>query len=487
MARRKLDEYKRKRSFDETPEPAGDQGPGGDSSRFVVQEHHASHLHWDLRLEHDGVAVSWALPKGVPQHPKENRLAVHTEDHPLEYLSFEGEIPEGSYGAGTMSVWDSGTYEAEKFRSDEVILTFAGDRVQGRYALFQTGGKNWMIHRMDPPAEDGRVPQPTGGIKPMAATLGELPRDESGWAFELKWDGVRAIAYCDHGHITLESRNLREITSQYPEVRPMAEQLGALQAVVDGEIVALDEEGKPDFQRLQQRMHLGSAAAVKRKAAESPVTYIAFDLLFLEGRELYELPYSDRRRLLAGLELDGPCWRTPAHREGDGEALLEVTRRQGLEGVVAKRLDSQYRPGKRSRSWLKVKNVDSQDLVIGGWLPGEGRRTNTIGALAVGYYDDEANLSYAGRVGTGFDEATLGKLSTLLGKLEADESPFAGRQPPKQTRFVEPKLVAEIEFREWTRAGTLRAPSFKGLRDDRDPLEVRRAPPGEPGEGESAR
>ena len=242
----------------------------------------------------------------MPEHPKENRLAVHTEDHPLEYLAFEGEIPEGSYGAGTMSVWDRGTYEAEKFRKDEVILTFSGERVQGRYALFQTDGKNWMIHRMDPPADPERVPMPAGASSRWRPPWAKLPRDESGWAFELKWDGVRAIAYCDHGHIRLESRNLRDITSQYPEIRPMAEQLGSLQAVIDGEVVALDDDGRPDFQRLQQRMHLGSAAAVRRKAAESPVTYIAFDLLFLEGRELYDLPYADRRRLLAGLDLDGP-------------------------------------------------------------------------------------------------------------------------------------------------------------------------------------
>ena len=322
----------------------------------------------------------------------------------------------------------------------------------------------------------------------MAAVLETLPRDEAGWAFELKWDGVRAIAYCDHGHIKLESRNLRDITSQYPEVRPLAEQLGSLQAIIDGEVVALDEDGRPDFQLLQQRMHLGSAAAVRRKAAESPVTYIAFDLLFLEGRELYDLPYADRRRLLAGLELDGACWRTPAHREGDGAELLALTRKQGLEGIMAKRLDSPYRSGKRSRTWLKVKNVHSQDLVIGGWLPGEGRRTNTLGALAVGYYeeaDDGPQLRYAGRVGTGFREETLRDLMATLRKLDRGESPFSGRQPPKQTNFVEPKLVAEIEFREWTRASTLRAPSFKGLRDDRNPLEVRRTPADETSQAES--
>jgi bifunctional non-homologous end joining protein LigD len=509
MAKRKLDEYERKRAFDLTPEPsgttpqtkrkgrsAGRRQPeaaadgAAASGRFVVQEHHARRLHWDLRLERDGVAVSWALPKGVPQHPKENRLAVHTEDHPLEYLEWEGEIPKGEYGAGTMAIWDHGTYEAEKFRDDEVILTFAGERVEGRYALFQTDGDNWMIHRMDPPADPAREPMPSDGIKPMMATLAKLPPDD-GWGYELKWDGVRAIAYCDAGHIRLESRNLREITSQYPEVRPLAAELGARQAILDGEIVAFDDDGRPDFQRLQRRMHLASEAAVRRRAADTPATYVLFDLLFLDGRDLTDLPYAKRRERLEELGLDGPSWQTPAYRQRDGRALLDLTRARGLEGVVAKRLDSRYLSGRRSRSWLKVKNVRSQDLVIGGWMPGEGRRSGQLGALLVGYYEtgDGLELRYAGRVGTGFNEETLRSLTSLLKKLETDRSPFAGRQPPKQANLVEPRLVAEIEFREWTHARTLRAPSFKGLRDDRDPAEVRFDPadtaPDADGRGES--
>ena len=490
MPKPKLSEYERKRSFERTPEPkgkgktaaakpkgkAGAKGKPAASGRFVVQEHHARRLHWDLRLEHDGVAVSWALPKGVPQHPEENRLAVHTEDHPLEYLAWEGEIPKGEYGAGTMSVWDSGTYEAEKFRADEVILTFAGERVEGRYALFQTDGDNWMIHRMDPPAQPERRPMPTGGIKPMMATLAKLPRDEDAWAYELKWDGVRAIAYCDGGGIRLESRNLRDITSQYPEVRPLAAELGARQVILDGEIVAFDDEGNPDFQALQGRMHLASEAAVRRRVKDTPVTYVLFDLLFLDGLDLCELPYAKRREALEELELAGPSWQTPANHVGDGNALLQLTRDRGLEGVVAKRLDSRYQPGRRSGVWRKVKNTHSQDLVIGGWMPGEGRRSNTLGALLVGYYeeeDSELRLRYAGRVGTGFNEETLRRLTAMLKKLAADTSPFDGRQPPKIANFVEPKLVAEIEFRQWTRTRTLRAPSFKGLRDDREPEEVR--------------
>jgi bifunctional non-homologous end joining protein LigD len=489
VAKPKLSEYERKRSFDRTPEPRGDEGAAeaGESGRFVIQEHHARRLHWDLRLERDGVAVSWALPKGVPQHPKENRLAVHTEDHPLSYLEWEGEIPEGQYGSGTMSIWDQGTYEAEKYRDDEVILTFAGARVQGRYALFQTDGDNWMIHRMDPPADPERVPMPER-IAPMKATLSKLPRDDDGWGHELKWDGVRAIAYCESGHIRLESRTLREITSQYPEVRALAAEIGARQVVLDGEIVAFNEDGVPDFQRLQRRMHLGSEAAVRRRAADTPATYVIFDLLFLDGHDLCDLPYTERRERLQELGLEGSSWQTPAYRRGDGAALLKLTRSRGLEGIVAKGLDSRYLPGRRSQSWLKVKNVRSQDLVIGGWMPGAGRRSDTLGALLVGHFEDdggELRLRYSGRVGTGFSDETLRTLTPLLRKLETDASPFSGRQPPKQAHFVEPRLLAEVEFREWTRAGTLRAPSFKGLRDDRDPLEVRRDP-GDAGEQESA-
>jgi bifunctional non-homologous end joining protein LigD len=487
VARKRLSDYERKRDFERTPEPKGRTQTKGKaaadgvaaSGRFVVQQHHARNLHWDLRLEHGGVAVSFALPKGVPQHPKENRLAVHTEDHPLEYLEFEGEIPKGEYGAWTMGIWDAGTYEAEKFRDDEVILTFSGERVEGRYALFQTDGKNWMIHRMDPPADPEREPMPAKGIKPMMAALSKLPQDDENWAFELKWDGVRAIAYCDAGHLRLESRNLRDVTSQYPEARAVAIALGARQVILDGEIVAFNEEGRPDFQALQGRMHLASEAAVRRRVQDTPVTYLIFDVLHLDGRDLRDLPYTERRSLLESLELEGPSWQTPANHIGDGQALLDLTIKQGLEGVVAKRLDSRYLAGRRSSAWRKVKNTRTQDMVIGGWMPGEGRREKTVGALTVGYYeegDDGLELRYAGRVGTGFTDSTLRQLSALLVKLRTDESPFTGRQPPKQGIFVEPKLVCEVEFREWTQARTLRAPAFKGLRDDREPAQVRFEP-----------
>ncbi len=487
MASRKLSEYEKKRSFEKTPEPrGGKKSKQATGNRFVVHEHHARRLHWDLRLEHDGALASWALPKGVPQHPKENRLAVRTEDHPLEYLEFAGEIPKGEYGAGTIAIWDRGTYEAEKFRDDEVILTFAGERVKGKYALFQTKGDNWMIHRMDPPLDPEREPMPKQ-LKPMLATLStRLPPEEDAWAYEIKWDGVRALAYSESGHLRLESRNLREITSHYPELRALGPELGSTDAVLDGEIVAYDEGGRPSFERLQSRMNLASESQIRRRMADIPVTYLIFDLLYLDGRSLLDLPYSERRERLDELALDGASWQIPAYHRGDGNALLTLSRERGLEGLVAKRLDSRYLPGRRSRAWLKVKNVRSQELVIGGWLPGQGRREDMIGAILVGYYeqDDEGpRLRYAGRVGSGFTEAELQRLAGLLEPLQTKHSPFEGRQPPKQAVFVEPRLVAEVAFREWTAARTLRAPVYKGLRTDKDPAEVvleREQPPPAP-------
>ena len=278
----RLERYRGKRDFGSTPEPAGDGKAPASAGRFVVQEHDASRLHWDLRLEHEGTLASWALPRGVPEHPKENRLAVHTEDHPLEYLEFEGEIPKGEYGGGTMRVWDSGTYDAEKFRNDEVIAEFHGERVRGRYALIRTRGSDWLIHRMDPPDDPGYEPLPEG-IAPMQARAGSLPRDESAFGFEVKWDGIRALAYCDHGHLTLQGRNFTDFTSRYPELRELPRRLGAQRMVLDGEVVALDEQGRPSFERLQSRMHLASESAVRRRMRDLPVNYVIFDLLYLNG------------------------------------------------------------------------------------------------------------------------------------------------------------------------------------------------------------
>ncbi|MFI4989872.1 MAG: DNA ligase D [Solirubrobacterales bacterium] len=503
-----LKEYRAKRDFGATSEPSGDgranggakkqpakkpaakkpaakkraaRKPAEQAPRFVVHEHSATRLHWDLRLERDGVLASWAVPKGLPQAPKENHLAVWTEDHPLEYVDFHGEIPKGQYGAGTMKIWDHGTYEVLKWEPRKIEVALHGERIDARYALFPISSppkpgerpKEWMIHRMDPPADAGREPMPEH-VKPMLARPGSLPRQDDGWRYEIKWDGVRAIAYSTPGELRLESRNLKEITGSYPELGRLNRALSSHAAILDGEIVAFDEQGRPSFAALQRRMHVGSATQAKRLAKASPVTYMIFDLLWLDGHSLIGLRYVERRELLDALALSGESWQTPEHLSGHGRDVLKATTEQQLEGIVAKRLDSPYEPGARGSAWIKIKNVGRQELVIGGWLPGEGRRERRIGALLVGVYDPDGAFRYAGRVGTGFNDAELDRLGKLLTPLKRGDSPFTAgdESPPRAAVFVEPELVAEIEFSAWTSAGVLRHPSYKGLREDKDAREV---------------
>lgn len=497
-----LSEYRAKRDFRRTPEPeptpAGGSRKGArehpvhggrrsksqaQAVRFVVHEHHARRLHWDLRLEHDGALISWAVPNGIPPDPSENRRAIHVEDHPLSYLDFEGEIPQGSYGAGKVVIWDSGHYDCEKLEDDKVIVVFHGERLRGRYALFRTGGsggddrdeRNWMIHRMDPPVTP-REAMPEHLI-PMLASTASLPATGEGWAFEVKWDGIRAISYWLPGRMRIESRNLNDIGSRYPELRALGRQLGSREAVLDGEIVAFDEQGKPSFACLQSRMNLSSESAIRRRASEVPVTYVIFDLLYLEGHRTMALPYRDRRKLLEQLELDGASWQTPAYHEGDGGEFQAVTTEHGLEGIMVKRLDGPYRAGERTEEWLKVKNTSRQELVIGGWLEGKGNRAGRLGALLVGYHEGQGkrrSLRYAGRVGTGFDEAELKRLTAALKARARRSSPFGKRgvQPPRGARYVEPELVAEIEFSRWTHDRILRHSVYQGLRADKPATEV---------------
>jgi bifunctional non-homologous end joining protein LigD len=469
-------EYERKRDFAKTKEPAPKKSRRAKRApRFVVQEHSARRLHWDLRLEHDGAAASWAIPNGIPMDPKQNRKAVHTEDHPLEYLSWEGEIPKGEYGAGTMRIWDHGTYELEKWTEAKVMVEFHGERLHGRYALFRAGKaeKDWMIHRIDPPERE--VDPFPEQVVPMLAKLAPLPADDEGWAVEVKWDGVRAIAYCQPGRLELQTRNLNVVTASYPEVRRLSRQLGARDAVLDGELVAFDEQGRPSFERLQQRIHQTAEAIVRRRMKSHPVTYVVFDLLYLDGRDLMEEPYTVRRELLEGLGLEGESWQTPAYSVGHAQELLAAAAERQLEGIVLKRLDSRYAPGKRTGSWLKVKNLGRQEFVIGGWLPGEGRRRNTLGALLLGYHDPDGEgageLRYAGKVGTGFSASDLQELVARLRPLARESNPF-GRKGPRGANYVEPLLVAEIEFRELTQEGMVRHGSFKGLREDKPAAEV---------------
>jgi bifunctional non-homologous end joining protein LigD len=492
MAAERLSSYRAKRNFSATPEPAGGaQGAAG--ARFVVHEHHARRLHWDLRLERCGVLASWAIPNGIPAVPGERRLAVRTEDHPLEYLGFEGEIPRGSYGAGTVRIWDQGTYELHKWEPRKVEVSFHGQRLRGRYGLFPLAaageeGEQWLIHRMDPPDDPNRTPMPER-LAPMLARAGhweEIRPAQERFAFEVKWDGVRALAYCRPGRLRLASRSGADITAAYPELRGLSAALGMREAVLDGEIIAFGADGRPSFETLQRRMHASSEAAARRLAADIPVLFAVFDLLYLDGRLLLELPWRERRAQLERLGLEDRCWRVPAASRGEGEALLQATRARGLEGVVAKRLDSRYEPGRRSAAWLKIKHHLRQELVIGGWLPGEGRRARRIGALLVGYNrPGSSGLVFAGRVGTGFSERVLELLAARLAELAQEQSPFEpGARLPRRARFLAPKLVAEIEFAGWTADGVMRAPSFKGLREDVDPREVVREPDSRPDAGE---
>jgi bifunctional non-homologous end joining protein LigD len=504
MTAARLTRYRAKRDFAATPEPAAAGAAQRDDAsqrdgaarRFVIHEHSARRLHWDLRLERDGVLASWALPKGLPQAPGENHFAAHTEDHPLEYLEFHGEIPKGEYGAGTITIWDEGTYDTLKWEPRKVEVALHGERVDARYALFPIehgeDAKDWMIHRMDPPADAAREAMPQH-VVPMLARSGRLPSEADGWAYEIKWDGVRAIAYSRPGELRVESRNLKDITASYPELVRLNRTLSSHSAVLDGEIVALDERGRPSFAALQRRMHVSNPAQARRLMKDTPVTLVLFDLLWLNGHSLMALSYAERRELLSALELAGESWQTPEHVLGDGEALLRASAAQGLEGIVAKRLDSPYQPGVRARTWVKIKSVGRQEFVVGGWMPGKGRRRGSIGALLLGVYEQGA-LRYVGRVGSGFDERELTRLADLLAPLERPTSAFtAGERPPRGAAFCEPRLVVEVEFAHWTQAGNLRAPVYQGLREDKDPSRVVREdasvgyPAGRPTAGRSPR
>jgi bifunctional non-homologous end joining protein LigD len=439
---------------------------------FVVQEHHARALHWDFRLEHDGVLASWALPKGVPEDPKRNRLAVQTEDHPMDYAEFAGEIPGGEYGGGHVTLWDHGEFDLEKWSDREVMVVLHGDRVRGRYVLFRTDAKNWMIHRMDPPDRD-LDPLPDT-IAPMLATPGELPRRDDGWAYEFKWDGIRAVVRVDGGRVRVRSRGDKDITSAFPELRELGERLGSRAAVIDGEIVAFDDAGRPSFERLQRRLNLVTDTAVRAAAASVAATFLMFDVLYLDGRSMLSAPYDERREALESLAIDGGAVvTTPAFRSARGRDVLDAAERAGLEGVVAKRRSSRYEPGRRASSWVKVKLVRTQEVVIAGWTEGNNSLAGSLGALLLGVYDD-GELVYAGKVGSGFDTAGRRRLLEQLEPLATERSPFAKPLPSdlRAAHFVEPSLVGEVTFTEWTRAGQLRHPVWRGLRVDKLPREV---------------
>ncbi|OLR95588.1 non-homologous end-joining DNA ligase [Actinokineospora bangkokensis] len=470
-----LGEYRRKRDAGRTPEPVPPEGPlptGGDDT-FVIQEHHATRLHWDVRLERGGVLVSFAVPKGLPEDRGDIRLAVHTEDHPVEYAAFEGEIPRGEYGGGRMTIWDRGTYETVKWSDREIAVVLHGGRVEGKYTFFRgRSEKDWMVRRSDPPQDPARVPLPEA-VEPMLATPGSLPPDDDAWAFEFKWDGVRALARVEGGRLRLFSRKGNDITATYPELRGLGEELGSTQVWLDGEVVAF-RGGKPSFAELQKRMHVQDERVARRLSRDSPVTYVVFDVLHLDGGPCLDLPYQRRRELLVGLDLRGPHWTPSPSWSGEGAAVLGTARDQQLEGVIAKRLDSRYAPGRRSADWVKITDLRAVEVVVGGWRPGEGRRNGVFGSLHLGV-PTPRGLRYVGQVGTGFTDEVLESLMARLRRLERKTSPFCDEVPRERARgahWVRPELVAEVVFRDWTQDGRLRAPSWRGLRPDKAPSDV---------------
>jgi bifunctional non-homologous end joining protein LigD len=518
----KLAKYRSMRDAARTPEPVPSTAPDQDhpGNRFVIQEHHARRLHYDFRLERDGVLVSWAVPKAPPTDPKVNHLAVHTEDHPMEYLTFAGEIPKAEYGGGKVLIWDTGTYRLHKWvEGKEVIVTVFGQPDGGlggvrKFALIHTGSgsdqpdKNWLIHLMktdpedlarsepvdrsrpqpesetDPaPVEGQSASSPDGGpdfpgrVEPMLATLTDVEHfgDDTDWAFEMKWDGVRTIAYLAGGRVQLLSRRGRDDTAAYFDVAEDLAKLDVQTAILDGEVVVLDRAGRPQFGMLQHRINLTKPVDIQRVAMSYPAQLMLFDILELNGKSLLRKTYLARRAVLEELVQPRPGSRiqVPPIFEGDLSAAIETSRQLQLEGVVAKRRNSTYQPGQRSRSWLKIKLHKAQEVVVGGWRPGQGRRERGVGSLLVGIPTTDG-LHYLGRVGSGFNDYQLDEIQALLAPLASKTSPFVDvpREDARDAKWVMPSLVGEVTYGELTEPGRLRHPVWKGIRTDKAPEEV---------------
>ena len=494
-----LNEYRRKRVFTQTPEPepavAKDQ-----RNRFFIQRHSARRLHYDLRLEMDGVLKSWALPHGPTLDPSIKRLAVLVEDHPLEYGNFEGTIPSGNYGAGKVTLWDRGTYEwigpkspEQQWEAGDLKISLHGRRLMGEFALVRTRraqGKDWLlIKKKDFAVQEGwdpekdtrsilpgrpalssvegavEAPMPQS-LAPMLASLGQSLPTGTDWVYEVKWDGVRALLLVEKGRVRMLSRRGNKIEEQYPELQKIVDVLEAESAIVDGEIVCFDENGVPSFQLLQNRIGAGPKSAPKLAQAQ-PSSFFAFDLLYLDGYDLRHAPLVERKQILASILQPNASFRLSEHFTGRGEDLLRAVREKGLEGIVAKQAYSRYE-SRRSREWVKIKVVNQQDFVICGWLEGE---RDYFGALALAYYED-GELVYAGNVGSGFTQDSLQSVYQKIQPLVVGRSPL--NVVPKDAvmskiTWVRPELVCTVRYTSWTDDIRLRAPVFLGLRADVSP------------------
>ncbi len=513
-----LQEYRKKRRFKETPEPSGKIGrQRGD--RFVVQEHHARRLHYDFRLEVNGVLKSWAVPKGPSLNPADKRLAIQTEDHPLEYGSFQGTIPAGHYGAGEVAIWDSGTFEpegqlgaAEQIERGELKFTLHGNKLKGSFVLVRLRGRRngakteWLLikHRdqaadTNGPAgkvaepmlrvqsknakRDGRgysdlraQPQmPEGARKsampempPVAlATLAENPSSDPSWIFEIKWDGIRTLARVHNRKVQLWSRAKRDITPEFPELATIGAAVSAKEALLDGEVVVLDSTGRSDFQRLQSRMGVRNPSP--KLVSDVSVVYYVFDILYCDGYDLRQVPLIERKELLKGILGASGVMRYSDHQAGEGAKLFELAEKEHLEGIIGKQASSVY-PRGRTTAWLKFKTDKEVDAVVGGWTEPRGSR-EYFGALLLGLYDG-AKLAFVGGVGSGFTVESQKRLWPRLQSLKTEACPFAERPATREkATWVKPRLVARARFGGWTEGTHLRQPRFIGLQEDREPRE----------------
>jgi bifunctional non-homologous end joining protein LigD len=476
----KLREYNRKRDPTQTPEPFTSKRGRKQAPIFVVQRHDASRLHYDFRLEREGALASWAVPKGVPLEPGQRVLAVHVEDHPLDYATFAGEIPKGNYGAGTVEIWDNGTYELVEEKPDGgLTVRLHGERLEGLWTLVPAhldgNPKNWLLIRK---RDDAAAP--AGGFRTdyraMLATLAERLPTGDGWLYEVKWDGYRALGYVRAGEARLVSRNGNDLTARFPGIaKALAKAARSPDCVVDGEVCAIDSEGRPSFSAMQQGK------------ADTPIIYAVFDVLEVDGLPVVDLPLHERRERLDELLDAGQKAVQVSVAFDDGEGLYAAAVERRLEGVMAKRRDSRYLEGKRSRDWLKIKTHGREEFVICGWTKGQGKRAGRFGALVLGTYRG-TELHWVGNCGTGFTERDIDELLAKLEPLRNDALPFAAVPKMPKVRkgdvvWVEPRLVCEVEFAEWTHDGHLRAPSFQGLRDDKPAGAVHREQPVEKADG----
>lgn len=471
LAEKSLERYDAKRSFDKTPEPPG-RAAAGRGNAFVIHRHHASRLHYDVRLEQGGVLKSYAVPKGLPPRPGVMRLAVHTEDHPLEYLDFHGTIPKGQYGAGRMWIFSRGKYEVPKRKKGSFYFTLHGKNVSGEYRMHETKDNQWLLERVDSP----QVDYLRDIVDPMLGGIADTP-PAGDYVYEVKWDGIRAMIVVEDGIVRIRSRNRRDITEQFPELCQPERSFRCATALFDGEIVCLDEDGRPVFKDVINRLRQRSERAVKRAQRQHPAVCYLFDCLYLDGRPIVNDPLFLRREwLLDSIRVDAENPYRMSEAVDDGESLFEAASGMGLEGIMAKERQSVYRPGRRTTSWVKVKARTTIECVVIGYTRGKGDRSATFGALQLARPEDD-NLRYLGKVGTGFTDRARREVLKELKKVKTVERPIQEKPlDDSATTWLQPEVVAEVQYASLTNLGTLREPVFLRLRPDLSPEDLTGGP-----------